>query len=395
MKYTRVLMSSLALLGLAQPSQAADKPKAPATEGDPEVPKVLIELDQVETKKDSKPLVKVEGQAFIVGPDGKIEKVEFGEKKPLKLEKGGADLQFKVVPKNKAIDEFRKELERTFEENGLDKKLLEQALKGIENPGKLGHFQLRGLMLGPNGEKHEFHFGDDAEKPKKMDRRLKKEGGAGAALKVEPGPGLNDLLGNLLKDPKVLQGLGEAAGRPELGNLLGDALKDPALQGLLQQGLNNPEAHKRMQEGLNNPDLLKMAEGFLKDENMQKLAEGFLKDENMQKMMKQFMQGGGAEGLGKSFRPGQMNPDLEKFFQQPDEADPKPSKEKTQKDSTPKAKKESKEERKQRRRQRTKEKREGKDRSAEQKEIEALRKELEEQRALLDKLIKELEKEND
>lgn len=399
MKHTRVLMSSLALLGLSLPGQASDKSKA--DQGNPEVAKGPIELPKiVGAEVGTRPLVKVEGHAYIVGPDGKVEKVEFGENTPLKLDKGGAKVELKVAPKNKAIEQFKKELEATFEEKGLDKKLLEQALKALENPEKLGHFQLRGLMLGPDGQPHEFHLGDEKEKPEKMDQRMKKEGGAGAELKVEPGEGLTDLLGKALSNPETLKSLGEAAGNPNLGNLLGDALKDPAIQGLLQQGLNNPEARKRMQEGLGDPNLLKMAEGFLKDENMQKLAEGFLKDENMQKMMKQFMQGGGPEGFGRGFPGGA--PDLKKLLEEPDKADPA-TKEKTKRsknknkagDSTPKAKNdETREERKERRRQRTKEKRE-RSLSADQQEIEALRKELTEQRALLEKLLKELENENE
>lgn len=201
--------------------------------------------------------------------------------------------------------------------------------------------KLRGELEGAFSEK-----GVDREK---LEKALKQLGGSGDTdlePKADPREALQGLLGEVLGNPETLKRLGEAAGRPEISGLLGEALKEPGLQGLLQQGLNSPE--------------------------LQKMAEDAMKSGEVQEMMKRFLGGG---------------------------ADFQPEKSKAKPEEKAKAKREKKS-REPSKRRRAREKGENKAKAgAEVKEadprdmeIKALKRELKEQRALLQEILEKLQK---
>jgi len=196
------------------------------------------------------PLVKAQGRAFFVGPDGVAREFKFGEEKKLENRYGGVRMELKVAPNQAGVEKLMNELKAAYEEDGLDRKFLKKALAGLRNFDQLADAKLHGFVVGPDGVRREVVLGNAAGmKPEKLEERVK-EGGAALELGIEPGPDLVDFIGEVLGDDATPKRPGQGAGDPGVADLLGQAMKDPALKGLLQKGLSDPAAMKLMEQAL-------------------------------------------------------------------------------------------------------------------------------------------------
>ena len=301
---------------------------------------------------------------------------------------GRARLELKVAPKHAQFEKLRGELKGAFSEKGVDREKLEKALKRIHGSGDLGHAKVHGFVVGPDGVKHELKLGDGVELKKKLRKKLEEGGGAERELKGAAREGIQGLLGEVLGNPETLKRLGEAAGRPEIGGLLGEALKDPALQGLLQRGLGESKAPDFLQRGLNNPEAMKMLEQGLNSPELRKMMEEAMKSEQAQEMMKRFL-GGGLE-LEEPKGKTEDKPKAERKGKAKGEPKVKGDLRPAERSAAPA--KESKEEKKRRRAQAKEGKKKGDAVPSEDAEIRALKKELKEQRALLQEILEQLQK---
>ncbi|MFP6858135.1 MAG: hypothetical protein VCA73_12730 [Roseibacillus sp.] len=224
------------------------------------------------------PDLKVQGRAVLIAPNGTRREFSFGDAPAKKLKKriadGGVHLELKLAPDMAALEKFKARIEKHLKTAGLDAALLELALSGLKNIDDFGDVQIRGLAVGPDGKAQKLEFGDDLEaKARKFDRKMQDGGGVQLELGLKPNASLMQLLNKILQSPAALDLLEQGRQNPEALNLLEQAAKDPKLMDLLAKGAQDPQLMKLLQEGLEDADLSALLAQQLNNGNAEKWLE--------------------------------------------------------------------------------------------------------------------------
>lgn len=354
-----IAVSTLALIapGIAdQPPAASEKKGADCDTGlnarslllqGKAVPTANPQAEATGEPRTEKPRARFAGRGVLIGPNGERHELSLGNPSGKNLRRavkdGGAHFELKLAPDADAIENRLDGIEQSLKDSGLSRETIGTVLEALKDRDALGDVQVRGLFVGPDGERHEARWADEpGAKAGEIDRKMQ-DGGVQFELSATPNEALEQQLGLLAHAPETLR--------------------------LLRQTLANPEAVELLHLVVSNPELMKFFENAAQDPAMLQGLQRVLDEPLVSGLLGQGLNSGGAAGLLRLFGGSSAEPDKKPDA---DAAPTPPAAEDKKADATPPARR---------------------PRPRRDREIDALRQELAEQRALLERLLERLDRE--
>lgn len=221
-------------------------------------------------------LLKVQGHATLVGADGERREISFGRDRKIRLKDGGMELDLGFAPDQAAIEDYVRELGDLYAQLGPDPALIDKALAGLDDLDRFGAARIRGFVIDEDGSRHDFAFGNAADDAAKKFSKKMQDGGVMLKLRMAPGESAMALLRQVAGSPATPPPPAAGSSEPAAPELLEQALTDPETRSLLNEGLKDPAVQGLLKRGLEDPETMKLAEDALASEAARGLLGRFL-----------------------------------------------------------------------------------------------------------------------